>query len=95
MRVSRIDRRCTAAHQDGESGFDVEVRIGVQNVAREITFETTLTADELVAAVKAARGSDVLELIDDKGGRVIVPTESIGYVTTGAEKKGGVGFGAH
>lgn len=73
----------------------MEVRIGVQNVAREITFETTLTADELVAAVKAARGSDVLELTDDKGGRVIVPTSSIGYVTTGAEKKGGVGFGIH
>lgn len=73
----------------------MEVRIGVQNVAREITFETTLTADELVAAVKAARGSDVLELVDDKGGRVIVPTGSIGYVTTSGEKKGGVGFGAH
>ena len=30
-----------------ERGFTVEVRIGVQNVAREITFESTLTADEL------------------------------------------------
>jgi len=73
----------------------VEVRIGVQHVAREITFETTLTADELVAAVKAAHKADVLELIDDKGGRIIVPTASIGYVTTGAERKPGVGFGAH
>lgn len=73
----------------------MEVRIGVQNVAREITFETTLTADELVAAVKASRSSDVLELSDEKGGKVIVPTSSIGYVTTGAEKKSGVGFGAH
>lgn len=76
-------------------GLTVEVRIGVQNVAREITFETTLTADELVAEVKAARSADVLELTDDKGGRVIVPTSSIGYVTTGAERKAGVGFGAH
>lgn len=73
----------------------MEVRIGVQHVAREITFETALTADELVAAVKAAHEADVLELIDDKGGRIIVPTASIGYVTTGAEKKAGVGFGAH
>lgn len=67
----------------------------MQNVAREISFETTLSADELVEAVRAARGSDVLELIDDKGGRVMVPSSSIGYVTTGAEKKTGVGFGAH
>lgn len=67
----------------------------MQNVAREISFETTLSADELVEAVRAARGSDVLELTDDKGGRVMVPSSSIGYVTTGAEKKTGVGFGAH
>ncbi len=72
----------------------MEVRIGVQNVAREITFETALSADELVEAVKAARSSDVLELTDDKGGRIVVPTSSLGYVTTGGEKKGGVGFGA-
>ena len=68
----------------------MEVRIGVQHVAREITF-----ADELVAAVKAARSAETLELTDDKGGRIIVPSASIGYVTTGAEKKAGVGFGVH
>lgn len=73
----------------------MEVRIGVQNVAREITFETAQTTDEIFAAVKAALGSDALELTDDKGGRVIVPSASIGYVTTGAERKAGVGFGAH
>ena len=72
----------------------MEVRIGVQNVAREITFETKLTIDELVAAVKASRDADVLELTDDKGGRIIVPSASLGYVTTGAERRTGVGFGA-
>jgi hypothetical protein len=72
----------------------VEIRIGVQNVAREITFETTQSTDEIIAAVKAALDSDVLELADDKGGRVIVPSASIGYVTTGAERRTGVGFGA-
>jgi len=76
-------------------GVTVEVRIGVQHVAREITFETTLSADELVAAVKEARSAEVLELTDDKGGRVIVPSNAIGYVMTGSEKKTGVGFGAH
>ena len=73
----------------------MEVRIGVQHVSREITFETTLSADELAAAVKAASSSEFLELTDDKGGRIIVPSASLGYVTTGAERKGGVGFGAH
>ena len=32
----------------------------------------------------------MLELTDDKGGRIIVPSASIGYVTTGAERKTGV-----
>ena len=72
----------------------MEIRIGVQNVAREIAFETTQSTDEILAAVKAALESDVLELVDDKGGRIIVPSASIGYVTTGAERRGGVGFGA-
>ena len=72
----------------------MEIRIGVQNVAREIAFETTQSTDEVLAAVKAALDSDVLELVDDKGGRILVPSASIGYVTTGAERKTGVGFGA-
>lgn len=72
----------------------MEIRIGVQNVAREIAFETAQSTDEILAAVKAALESDVLELVDDKGGRIIVPSASIGYVTTGAERRGGVGFGA-
>jgi hypothetical protein len=72
----------------------VEIRIGVQNVAREIAFETTQSTDEILAAVKSALDSDVLELVDDKGGRIIVPSASIGYVTTGAERRTGVGFGA-
>ncbi|MCU1538111.1 MAG: hypothetical protein JWP82_2462 [Humibacillus sp.] len=73
----------------------MEIRIGVQNVAREIAFESTQSTDEVLAAVKTALDSDVLELVDDKGGRIIVPSASIGYVTTGAERRGGVGFGAH
>jgi hypothetical protein len=72
----------------------VEVRIGVQHVAREITFETALNAEELVKTVREALEGDLLELTDDKGGRIIVPSASIGYVSTGAERRGGVGFGA-
>ena len=72
----------------------MEIRIGVQNVAREIAFESAQSTDEILAAVKAALDSDVLELVDDKGGRIIVPSASIGYVTTGAERRSGVGFGA-
>lgn len=72
----------------------MEVRIGVQHVAREITFETSLSADELTKAVRESLAGDLLELSDEKGGRIIVPTSALGYVSTGAERRGGVGFGA-
>ena len=81
-------------HRNREEGIAVEVRIGVQNCAREITFESSMTPDQLVEAVRAARSADILELTDDKGGRIIIPSSAVGYVMTGAEKKGGVGFGA-
>ncbi len=77
-----------------EEGTVVEVRIGVQNCAREITFDAGMTPDELTEAVRASRSADVLELVDDRGGRIIVPSSALGYVTMGAEKRGGVGFGA-
>lgn len=73
----------------------MEVRIGVQNVGREISFETNLSAEELIKAVKDGLDGQTLELTDDKGGHIIVPSEVVGYVTTGAEKKSGVGFGVH
>ncbi|MEO7131760.1 MAG: DUF3107 domain-containing protein [Dermatophilaceae bacterium] len=73
----------------------MEVRIGVQHAAREITFESAQSADEIIQAVRESRTSDVLELIDDKGGRVLVPSNALGYVVTGAERKSAVGFGAH
>jgi hypothetical protein len=72
----------------------VEVRIGVQNCAREITFESGMSPEELADAVRASRSAEVLELVDDKGGRIMVPSAALGYVTMGAEKRGGVGFGA-
>lgn len=72
----------------------MEVRIGVQNCAREISFESGMTPDELAEAVRSSRSAEVLELVDDKGGRIIVPSAALGYVMMGAEKRGGVGFGA-
>ncbi|HEX2705802.1 MAG TPA: DUF3107 domain-containing protein [Candidatus Lustribacter sp.] len=72
----------------------MEVRIGVQNVAREITFESEQTADEVRAVVTAAlAGGEVLTLVDDKGRLVIVPTRALGYVHLGESEKSRFGFG--
>ena len=72
----------------------VEVKIGVQNVAREITFETDDTPDEVAAAVeKALASGERLSLTDTKGRRILVPGAALGWVQIGESEKGRVGFG--
>jgi Protein of unknown function (DUF3107) len=72
----------------------VEVKIGVQNVAREILLESEQSPEEVEALVtKALTDGGLLSLVDGSGRRVIVPVASVGYVDLGAAKKGSVGFG--
>lgn len=72
----------------------MEIRIGVQNVAREIVIETELSGDEVAAKVADAVAGATLDLTDAKGRRVVVPAGSLGYVEIGEETKRRVGFGA-
>ena len=75
-------------------GFPVEIKIGVQNVAREIVVESKQSPDEVEALVTAAlTEGGLLNLVEDSGRRVIVPVATIGYVDVGAARKGSVGFG--
>jgi hypothetical protein len=72
----------------------VELRIGIQSVPREIVLETTDTAEDVEGALSAAvSGGTVLVLSDDKGGKVLVPAEKIGYVEIRASAARKVGFG--
>lgn len=74
----------------------MEIKIGVQNVARELTVESALTSEEVVSLVSAALTgtSGVLELDDEKGRKVIVPVAQLGYVEIGEQSVRRVGFGA-
>jgi Protein of unknown function (DUF3107) len=73
----------------------VEVRIGVQNVAREVVLESTQTPAEVGAAVTAAiKGGTTLSLQDERGRTVVVPATAIAFVEIGAEESRRVGFGA-
>ncbi|MFC5380641.1 DUF3107 domain-containing protein [Aquipuribacter nitratireducens] len=71
----------------------MQVKIGVRNAPREIVLETEKSPEEISKAVAAALSGPVLELVDDKGRRVIVPTEALAYVETGATEVRSVGFG--
>lgn len=72
----------------------MEVKIGVQNVARELVLDATGTEDEIENAVKSALDGGALVLTDDKGRRVMVPAGALGYVEVGEPTRGRVGFGA-
>lgn len=73
----------------------MEVKIGIQNVGREIVLESALDAEAVAKIVgeAIANGTD-LRLTDEKGRQVIVPGTVLGYVEIGAEEVRRVGFGA-
>lgn len=71
----------------------MEIRIGIQNVAREISFETDMSKDDVTEKVRAAVTDGAnLELTDNKGGTVIVPAGVLGYVEIGDASARRVGF---
>lgn len=71
----------------------MEIRIGIQNVAREISFETDMSKDDVTEKVRAAiNDNQNLELTDNKGGTVIVPAGVLGFVEMADTSARRVGF---
>jgi hypothetical protein len=74
----------------------VEVKIGVQHATRELVLEREQSPDEVQEAVAQALSgkTGLLQLTDDKGRRVIVPSDRLAYVEIGEVSIRKVGFGA-
>jgi hypothetical protein len=74
----------------------VEVKIGVQHVARELVLESAQSPQDVEKAVAEALRADlgVLSLVDDKGRRVLVPADKLAYVEIAETEQRRVGFGA-
>lgn len=71
----------------------MEVKIGVQYAARELTIETDESAEAVEKLVSEAVSSGgVLALTDHKGKKTVVPGEKIAYVEIGTGTPGRVGF---
>ena len=71
----------------------MEVKIGVQNVNRELTIDTTLDADGVQAEVsKALEQGGLLSLTDARGRRVVIPGDKLAYVDITSSIAGSVGF---
>jgi Protein of unknown function (DUF3107) len=72
----------------------MEVKIGVQSISRELVVETPSSPDEVERALTTAlKDGGMFTLRDDKGGRVVVPAEKIGYVELSGSEQRRVGFG--
>lgn len=73
----------------------MEVKIGVQNVAREIVLESSQTPEEVAEIIQESlQNSPLLQLKDERGRLVVVPTKTLAYVEIGVEETRRVGFGA-
>jgi hypothetical protein len=74
----------------------VEVKIGVQHANRELVLESEQSPEEVEQAVADALSgkSNLLQLTDEKGRRVIVPADRLAYVEIGEVSIRKVGFGA-
>jgi hypothetical protein len=72
----------------------MEVKIGVQNVTRELTIDTDQSGEDIEATVAKALSGDepVVTLTDAKGRKVIVPVAKLAYIELGSPSVGQVGF---
>jgi len=72
----------------------VEVKIGVQNAARELSVDTDNDPDAVLASLNAALKDDSLFTItDSKGHTVAVPADKVAYLYFNADSGRKVGFG--
>ncbi len=70
----------------------MEVKIGVQHAPREILLESAQTPDEVEKKVTEAITSGMLQLVDEKGRRIMVPADKVAYVEIAEAPHRPVGF---
>lgn len=74
----------------------MDIRIGVQDTAREVALESDLTPAEASTLIDAAiSNGSTLTLTDTKGRTIMVPGAKIAFAEIGAQNAGRVGFGGN
>ncbi len=72
----------------------MDIRIGIANSPREISFESSQAQAEIekIVADSLDSKSTFLRLADNKGKSYIVPLASLAYVEIGSEESRRIGF---
>lgn len=73
----------------------MEIKIGVQGVARELVVDVEMSADDLQSAITAAisEPGNLFDLTDSRGRRLLVPGSKLAFVEIGEPEVRRVGFG--
>ena len=72
----------------------MDIRIGIANSPRELTFESAQSAADIQRTVAEALDQKAthVSLTDEKGRLFVVPTAGLAYVEIGTEEARRVGF---
>ena len=72
----------------------MDIRIGITNSPRELSFESNQSPDEIENTVSdaLATGTGHLSLKDNKGKLYLVPVSGLAYVEIGSEENRRIGF---
>lgn len=72
----------------------MDIRIGIINSPRELSFESAQSAAEIekIVATALESAAKFIRLQDDKGRVFLVPVESFAYIEVGSETSRRVGF---
>lgn len=73
----------------------MEVKIGIQSVARELVVDTDATPEQVERDLAAALGVEhgVLALTSRNESRVLIPADKIAFIEFAANESRRVGFG--
>jgi hypothetical protein len=73
----------------------VEVKIGIQSITRELVLETPSSPDEVERSLLAALSNGGMFTVrDEKGGKILIPADKIGYVEMNGTEQRRIGFGS-
>ena len=72
----------------------MDIRIGITNSPREISFESSQTSAEVekIVADAFAAGDQLVKLADNKGKVYIVPVAALAYLEVGSDESRRIGF---
>ena len=72
----------------------MEIKIGLRNLARELSFESEKSAQDVEQTVANAieSGAKLIKLVDNKGKLFLIPVDALGYIEVGAQEVRRAGF---